>query len=146
MKEDFKYIDLLTKEKLINHTTIPKSNWEDFNKKFLSFESKNETINSGSNLYTNLAVKLVIIAILIISGILLINLLPGKTVEEYKLIRHKKRIDIVVKGKNIENVKPVETNIQRFINTHNNNTPVIIKKEIIIRDTFYMRDTVTIKK
>ena len=55
----------------------------------------------------------------------------------------------VSKAKIVENVQPVYKNIHNLKkpikDIEINNKHVIIKKEIIIRDTFYMRDTVTIK-
>ena len=96
MKGDLKYIDDLTKMKLIDHYVEPKSNWEEFNQKFLSFESKNNLIKPASKKYTNIVVKIAIISVLIISVIFLITLIPWKkTSEENTLIKHKKRIDII---------------------------------------------------
>ena len=142
MKEEINYIDKLIVEKVNNHIVQPVTDWETFNTKFTTVMSSIHIGKKQVKTINYFTAKTILVSVIILSifwtGILLIGNKHNQNQESFKA---KERISLELKVKQPAENKIIETKDKTLKNKN-----VIIRKEIIIRDTLYKRNTVIIKE
>lgn len=131
-----KYIDKLAKNKLQGHKVKPSKSWDSFNKS-MNNSLKNNTARNLSKFSSVISVRALIIFSIVITltGLGYFRLFNQNKINTADKIKVKNNIELKI-AKKVE-IKYIEKNNNTVIKPKEEST-VIIKKQIVIRDTVYI--------
>jgi hypothetical protein len=145
MKADYNYIDELVREKLINHKIDPQINFKDTRMHGVGKPAKIKLSGLLRNLYFRyLSIGILVIAISISFYYSFSSSEESKT----ESIRSHERVESDKSNAHfsIKNTGEEIRKSEILPQKDAGNKDVIIKKQIIVRDTLFLRDTVVIDK